>query len=172
MSISISDKRTRDVAIPFEATTYSTTALGTDGGLDKGKIISSDLIVPVRFSTPDRGALTEAHLSMNLTVGSPLTVKVAIGRFNANGVDAVSSYTNAEIDDSHKKIFGTDNPVASSGSTLFIDGINIFPLLPKRGSANFNADGFVLVFKFSRARADADVLKSLAAYCSAQMGLV
>jgi len=172
MTIITTDKKTREHAIPFEATAFTNSSIGTNGTLDAGKIISSDTLVAIRCCKPDRGTLMEAALNLQLTVGSALTVKVAIGRFNTNGYDAVSSYTQAEIDASHTRITGSNSAIASSGSTLFVDGLNIFKEIPKAGSANYNQDGFVLLLQFSRARTGSDILKRYNIMASALMGLI
>ncbi len=172
MSVIITDKRTRDAAIPFEATAFTNSSIGTNGTLDAGKIISSDTLVAIRCCKPDRGTLVEAALNLQLTVGSALTVKVAIGRFDTNGYDAVSSYAQTEIDAAHKRITGSSSAIASSGSTLFIDGLNIFNEIPKAGSAYYSQDGFVLLLQFSRARTGSDILKRYNVIASALMGLI
>lgn len=176
--ITETNKKTRDKAIPFEATSFRNNAggavnAGAIGTSDAGLIISSDLLVAIRCCTPDRGALTEAHLNLIMNVHSATTVKVAIGRFDADGVTAVSSYTQAEIDAMHQKITGSSSAIASSAGVLFLDGLNVFPFIPKRGDTNFNADGFVILLQFSRARNGAnDKYGRFAVMCSAQMGLL
>lgn len=176
--ITSTDKKTRDLAIPFEATSYRKNSAGTVnagalGTSDAGLIQSSDLLVAVRCSTPDRGALTEAHLNLIMQVHAATTVKVAIGRFDTDGITAVASYTQAEIDAMHLKLTGSSAAIASSAGTLFIDGLNILPLIPKRGDTNFNADGFIVLLQFDRARVSAnDLYKRFLVMCSAQMGLV
>lgn len=167
------DKRTRERAIPFEASSYSNSSSGDLGTTDAGLLRSSSLLVTVRCSTPDRGALTEAHLNLLMGVNSATNVYIGIGRFDTDGITAIELYTNEEILAMHQKLTGTDAPIASSGGNLFIDGINILPLIPKRGDTNFNADGFVLVFLFSRTRTTSnDILRRFNVMCSAQMGLL
>lgn len=176
--ITATDKKTRDKAIPFRATDYRNTSGGTInsgllGATDAAFLQSSALLFPIRCSTPDRAVLTEAHLNLVMQVHAATTVKVAIGRFDTDGITAVTAYGQDEIDAMHQKITGSSAAIASVGNTLFIDGLNIFPLLPKQGDANFNQDGFVLVFQFDRARTSAnDVYKRFEVMCSAQMGLI
>lgn len=171
--MSATDKATRKNAIPFEATAFSNSSSGTAGTTDAGAIRSSSLLVTVRCSTPDRGALTEAHLNLLMGVHAATSVYIGIGRFNTDTVTAISSYTNDEIIAMHQKLTGKTTPIASSAGTLFIDGLNILPLIPKRGHANFNADGFVLILLFSRSRVSAnDVLRRFNVMCSAQMGVL
>lgn len=166
------DKRTREKAVPFIATPYSNSSAGGIAS-DALAVRSAALIVPIRCSTPDRGALTEAHLNMNLRVHSSTSVYIGIGRFNADGITAYTGIGSDEIIQMHKKITGSSSPIASSGGTLLIDGVNIFPLIPKRGHANFNQDGFVIMLLFNRERVSAnDILRSFEPMCSAQMGLI
>jgi len=172
MTVITTDKRTRDDAIPFEATPFTNSGIGTDGTLDAGTIISSSTLITIRCCKPDRGSLVEAALNLQMAVGSALTVKVAIGRFDTDGFNAVASYTQAEIDASHARITGSSSAIASSGSSLLIDGLNIFKEIPKSGSANYSQDGFVLVLQFSRARTGSDSLKRFYVMCSALMGLI
>lgn len=169
----VTDKRTRDNAIPFEASTYTNSSSGDVGTTDAGLIKSSTLVVPIRCSVPSNGVLTEAHLNLLLAVNSTTTVKVGIGRFDTDGIAAIASYTDAEIAAMHQKLTGSDAAISSSGGNLFIDGLNILPLIPKRGSTNYNQDGFVVLLQFSRARSSSnDILKQFNVMCSAQMGLL
>lgn len=167
------DKRTRDNAVPFIATPYNDSSFGEKGS-DFYKLIESGLsIAAIRCSTPDRGVLVEAHLNLLINVASPLEVLIGIGRFDSDGITAITSYTGEEIVQAHKSLTGSETPIASSGSTIFIDGLNILPLLPKRGDANFNADGFVVYFKFNRTRNNVtELTKKFEVVCSTQMGLL
>lgn len=166
----ISDKATRGQAIPFIAEPFD----GSDGvtGLDRDKIISSDLIVPIRCCTPHNSNLIEAHLNLIITAGSALTVKVAIGRFESDDFTAVDSYTEGEINAGHRQLTGTDTAIASSAGTLLVDGLNLLKGIPKRGDTNFSEDGFVVVLQFSRARTGSDELLKFEPLCSALMGLI
>lgn len=167
------DKRTRQKAIPFEAAAYSNSSTGTAGTTDAALIRSSDLTVAIRCSTPDRGVITEAHLNLIMGVHSATNVYIGIGRFDTDGIAAVSSYDFLDIKKMHKILTGSDSPIASSAGTLFLDGINLLPLIPQRGHANFNQDGFVLILLFDRSRVSAnDILRKFSVMCSAQMGLI
>lgn len=171
MTKMISDKSTRQQAIPFIATDF--TGLSESGGLffniDAARIISDDLLVIIRCCTPRHANLIEAHLNLQITAVSALNVKVAIGTWN--GVQAVSSYSQADIDRMHAAITGASAALASSGGTLLIDGLNLYPYIPKRGETNFNEDGFIVLLQFSRARVT-DTLKKFEVACSALMGLI
>lgn len=166
------DKRTRDKAIPFEATTFSNSSSGTAGASDAGLIRSSTLRVAVRCSVPSNGVLTEAHLNLIMGVHSATSVKIGIGWFDTDGISAFNP-DSIDISAMHKRLTGSDTPIASSGGTLFVDGVNILPLIPKEGEANYNQDGFVVLLLFDRARVSAnDVYRRFDVMCSAQMGLL
>lgn len=171
--MSESNKKTRDQSIPFVASTFRNSSGGTVGTTDAGLIRSSSTLIAIRCSVPDRATLTEAHLNLLMNVAAATNVYIGIGRFDTDGITAISSYTDDQIKAMHRAITGGDTPIASSGGTLLVDGVNIFPLIPKRGSANFNADGFVVIMQFNRSRVSAsDVLKRFDVMCSAQMGVV
>lgn len=169
----VSDKSTRQQAIPFVADGFG--GSGSSFLLDYYRYIigvdSDDLTVYIRCPTPSHANLIEAHLTLIMTVDSALSVKIAIGRFSADGVTA-ATLTDTEIEAGHRQLAGTDSDFASSAGTLLIDGLNLIKGIPKRGDANFNEDGFVLVLQFSRARTDNDSLLKFDPLCSALMGLV
>lgn len=167
----VSDKSTRQQAVPFAADGFG--GSGTVLGLDYSDITTpgTDLDVYIRCPTPSHTNLIEAHLTLIMTVGSALEVKVAIGRFDSDGI-AAATIGNDEIAAKHRQIAGTDDAFASSGSTLLIDGVNLLKAIPQRGHVDFNEDGFVLVLQFSRARTGSDTLLKFEPLCSALMGLI
>lgn len=123
------------------------------------------------MTTPAFAAIIEAHLTMLLHVGSSLSVKLAVGSFDTDGVTAVIP-TQTVIDAQNLLITGSSSGIASSGSELLIDGINLLPFIPKRGSATFSEDGFVLVMQFSRNRTSSDTVRRFDMQMSADLGLV
>lgn len=176
--MSESDKATRNTAVPFTAMSY---------GLNLGVPNDDDTVQPVdwftgastaanalrvmRMTKPDRGNLIQAYLNLFMNVGSALTAKVAIGRFDTDGITPVTP-TQAEIDAGHLSLTGTTSPIASSGSNLFIDGLNLLTLMPKKGDATYNEDGFVLIIQFSRNLTTSDFPQRFEVSCSMQMGLI
>ena len=173
-----SDKATRFTAVPFTAMPF---------GLNLGIPNNEDTIQPIDWSTgastaanalrvmrltrPDRGNLIQAYLNLFMNVGSAITAKVSIGRFDTDGITKVTP-TQAEIDAGHKALTGTDTPFSSSGSNLFIDGLNLLSLIPKKGDTNYNEDGFVLIVQFSRNLTTSDFPTRFEVSCSMQMGLL
>lgn len=172
----ISDKSTRKDAIPFSA--YSWQGSGTDGFVfvpyDANTIISEDeTLAIIRCTTPYGGNLVEAHLNLQINCDDPLGVKVAIGYFDTDDVTAFTTYSDTFIDTQHEFLTGSSADIVSTGGVLFIDGLNIYPKIPKRGEANFNEEGFVLLLKFDRVRVfDDDVLKKFEVSASTLLGLI
>lgn len=177
----------RDVSIPFEATSFTDSITGdilqtTDyievGTTDAGLIIPWDASIPdvtlcpIRCCTPRVGSLTAMTLDLEMDVASALTLKVAIGYFDTDGITAVSSYAAGYVDDMHAQITGGASAIASSGGVLFVDGLNIFPYVPKSGDSTFNQDGFVLLLSFSRSRTTADSIKRFQVLGSADLGQI
>lgn len=173
-----SDKSTRITAIPFTAMPFGVN-LGIPNPEDTvqpidwttGASIAADALRVMRLTKPDRGNMIQAYLNLFMRVGSSLTAKVAIGRFDTDGVTPVTP-TQAEIDAGHLALTGTTSPFASSGSNLFIDGLNILKLLPKKGDSTYNQDGFVLIVQFSRNLTTSDFPTRFEVSCSMQMGLL
>lgn len=170
-----SDKSTRNEAIPFIA--YSWTGSGTDGftfvPYDSATIMSTtETLCVIRCSTPYGTNLVEAHLNLQINVLSSLGVKVAIGYFDTDDVTSVKVYSDTYIDTMHEFLTGSNTAITSSGGVLFIDGLNIYPKIPKRGESNFNENGFVLLLKFSRVRTSSEELKKFSVNSSCLMGLI
>lgn len=172
----ISDKSTRKQAIPFIS--YSWQCYEFDGitiiGKDSSTIISTDTVLAIiRCSTPYGGNLVEAHLNLNLTVTSTLGVKVAIGYFATDGILPFETYSDAYINAQHEFLTGSSDYLYSSGSTLFIDGLNIYKKIPQRGDDTFNENGFVLLLKFDRFRDDVnESVKKFEVSASTLLGLI
>lgn len=177
MTTIISDKTIRQTSVPFVATSFSVN-LGVPNYDDTvqpvdtaGASIAVTALRVMRLSKPERGNLTQAYLNLFMTVGSAITAKVAIGRFDTDGVTTVTP-TQAEIDASHLKITGTTSPISSSGTTFIIDGLNMVSQIPKKGETNYNADGIVLIVQFNRDLTTSDSVRRFELACAMQMGLL
>lgn len=176
--MSQTDKGTRTTAIPFSAMSYGVN-LGIPNDEDTvqpinwtdGTSIAANALRVMRLARPDRGNLIQAYLNLYMRVGSSLTAKVAIGRFASDGITVVTP-NQYEIDAGHLALTGTSTPFSSSGSNLIIDGLNLLKLIPKKGDANYNADGFVLIVQFSRNLTTSDFPTRFEVSCSMQMGLL
>lgn len=163
------DRRLKKNAAPFEALPFG---LGRGGSsLDTYTILESDLTIFIRCATPYAANIITAALTLLMDVGSDIELKIGIGSFETDGVNAVTTTSQADIDRVHEIITGSSSPLASSGGVLFVDGVNIWPVIPKPGSTNYNPDGFVVILQFDRARDGDDDLKKFFVLCSAEMGL-
>lgn len=177
MSVIATDKATRETAVPFVATPYGVN-IGTPYQDDAAQIIdftgavyATPALRVMRLAKPERGNLIQAYLNLFLNVNTSITAKVAIGRFDTDGITPVTP-TQAEIDAGHLRLTGTTTAIASSGGLLAIDGLNLLSLIPKKGETNYNADGFILIIQYSRDLTTADLIRRFEVSCSMQMGLL
>lgn len=178
MTQSAKDKATRLTAVPFTASSYGSN-LGLPNYEDTvqpvdwttGLSIAAGRLRTMRMSKPDVGNLIQAYLILFMTAGSSLSAKIAIGRFDTDGVTAVIP-NQVEIDASHLKLTGSSSAIASSGGNLIIDGLNLLKQIPKKGETNYNADGFVLIVQFDRDLTTSDYPRRFEVACSMQMGLL
>lgn len=173
MTKGLSDRTLREKAVPFEALPWSDSSNGDYGDTDAGTL--ADGVTQtcfIRCALPMIGNLVSAHLQLIQDVDSSLKVEVAIGRFEDDGVTPVTSYPDNYIENMSKLITGTDDGVESSGSTLLVDGVTLFPYLPKRGDAEFNEAGFLLILRYSRVPTVNEIIRRFAVLCSAEIGVV
>lgn len=167
------DKALRSKAIPFESTTFN--SIGGILSLDFGS--SLEQLNALAYTRPFAGDLVEARFTMSLTAppGEAFTMRIALGRFSDDTLEIDDTYTDFEIGQSHTAITGRAAPYSvSAGATLFLDELDLMKGMPKRGDADFNADGFVVLLVLGSAPVDADgfTLNTLRCLCSAQMGLL
>lgn len=172
--MSSTDFRIRKTAVPFTATGFclATGSINSDDNLNAPFTAGSNVAAlrVMRLSKPDVGNLIQAYVNLFMTVGSALTCKVAVGKFAADGITAQTP-TQAEIDAGHLKLTGTTSPIASSGSSFFIDGLNILSLIPKKGDPEYSDKGIVLILQFSRDLTPTDKVNRFEVACSMEMGL-
>lgn len=169
----LGDKATRNKAIPFEALPFDEYDLNYLNGI----LGSVAQVVPVRFTRPHAGEVVELYLSMQLhaAAAAGFSLRLMIGRFSDSNLTAATSYDELEIAREHLRITGRSTPytVAANG-TLFIDDLSLLGGLDQPGDADFNDDGFVLVFVFGSAPniGSGYSLDALRITGSAQMGLL
>ena len=140
----------RPTAIPFRSLWYDDTSLGNRFGSGVGEI-SGDLSGKVstgfmRFTRPLKGDIIEARLTWQAVTafGDLAEIRLGLGTFASDGVTAVAP-SEATLARQHKIITGYTAPLSwGSQDVIFIDGLNLTPVIPKRGEADFNEDGFVL----------------------------
>lgn len=153
MTTIISDKATRKNAVPFRGLWYSNLNIGGVGvSLDDGQAdgdlrpFSLGSAAQVRIATPAKGELIEARLTAQFTVPNTAgtTLSIYIGRFAADGV-TVTSLSNIEIARQHEILTGLTSPFTyGAGEEVIIDGLNLMSMIPRKGTADFNEDAFII----------------------------
>lgn len=150
------DLSLRNLAVPFRALWFDDTA--TYGNeFVPGSTTTGDLydvmgtLNPsggqIRLTRPFYGDIISAVLTMQATapVSSPTILRFYKGDFDADGITAVTSYTEARRASDWQTISGYSSElVYGSQANIFIDGLDITSIIPKRGDADFNEDGFIL----------------------------
>lgn len=154
----ISDKRTRVNAIPFRASwysNYSSTIVGgqlLDGNADGDlKTFADGGSAQVRIPVPAKGDLIEARLFINAVfpVTGAAGFRCYIGEYDTDGLTPLTK-TSAQIGEHYKILTGSSESFYyPSQGNLFVDGLNLMPLIKKRGEAGFSEDGFILGLELS-----------------------
>lgn len=152
----LSDNSLRYKAIPYRANWYDS-QLGVGNVLIPASTVTGDLNViatavgtggQVRFLRPYKGDIISAKLTMQGTTPYSTgghSLRFWKGNFAANGISLGTAPSADEKAASWKLISGFDAPLDYGvQDNVFIDGLNILPLIPKRGDADFNEDGFVI----------------------------
>lgn len=179
---SISDKRTRVHAVPFRGLWFSKNDYGGVGNtLDDGQAdgdlrpFSLGTSAQVRICTPAKGDLIESRLTMQFTVPNTAgtTLELYIGAFDTDGITPLT-VSASEISRMHKILTGLSTPFTyGAGEDVFIDGLNLMQLIPKRGDATFNEDAFILGLKLTLAGSSAQwYLNRFQLDCSTQIAEV
>lgn len=149
----ISDLRRRTRAMPYRANWYDDEAtignvfqsgLSATGDLN---LVMSGAGGAMRFLRPFKGDLVEARLTMQGVAPTqvPTQMRFYKGDYDTDGITAITSYTEARIASDHKLLTGLDVPISlSTEEVILIDGLDISKIIPKRGDADFNEDGFIL----------------------------
>lgn len=150
--MSQTDKRLRVNHIPFRGTWFSNGALGVGSQLADG-VADGDLAgfaqgnaAQVRIARPAKGDLVEARLTINAV--SPPTgfseLSIYVGDFDTDGLTPLTLSAD-EIARRWKILSGFNAPLSVGvQDTYYIDGLNLMPLIPKRGEAGFNEDAFIV----------------------------
>lgn len=155
---SVSDKRTRVHAVPFRGlwfSNYGGIGNSLDDGFADGDLYQFSLgnASQVRIATPAKGDLIEARLTAQFTVPNTAgtTLELYIGSFAADGITP-NTVSATEISRMHRILTGRTTPFTyTAGEEVFIDGLNLMQLIPKRGDSTFNEDAFILGLKLTLA---------------------
>lgn len=175
-----SDKRTRVNAIPFRGMWMSNLNFGGIGNTLVDGAADGDLrpfalggAAQVRILTPAKGDLIEARLTINAV--SPPTgfteMRIYIGEFEADGITP-KTLSSDEIARQWKILTGFSEPAFwGVQDNMYFDGLNLMPLIPKRGDAKFNEDAFIIGLELV-CRDAGFVLFDFHVDCSSQMAEV
>lgn len=162
--MSLGDKKLRYGAIPYRAqwfdngngqfilsNNFDSVPNLTSGDLAGIATNSNVGQVPIRFARPVKGDIVEARLTFQgVTPGDfgGTSVDIYGCDFAADGFTPdLTSLSPARRQADWKKIFGDPNPrIYGVQANVFFNGMNLMPIIPKRGDANFNEDGFIIVF--------------------------
>ena len=109
--------------------------------------------VPLRILKPHYGHLAQCYVDLDITVASgdsDLTLKLAVGKFVSGSYSAETSYTQTEVDDSWRRITGSDTPLSVSGGKISATLLDLLNSLPKYGDSNYKEDAFVLILAFNK----------------------
>lgn len=176
----LTDKRLRQNAITFQGkwySNYSGTATGSQlvDGVADGDLADFALgnAAQVRIARPAKGDLVEARLTINAV--SPPTgfseLSIYIGDFDTDGVTPLTLNA-TEIARRWKVLTGLSSPISVGvQDTYYIDGLNLMPLIPKRGETGFNEDAFIIGLNLNN-RDSGFVLYEFKVDCSIQMAEV
>ena len=148
----------------YDLTDDSTTVLGTAQG-NGGSI---------RMSLPYKGDLITANLSLqaNASVTSPTELRFAIGTFDTDGITPIAP-DQATIARHHAIITGRSSPFFyGSQAVVFLDQLNLAPVIPKRGDPDYNEDGFVLYVDLVAKDPTGWVLFEFKVDCISQIGVL
>lgn len=130
----------------------------------------------IRVLQPQYGDIIEANLNIKFTLASAESARqfrIAIGKFS-DLYTAQTSYTEAEITNSHRAITGRDDPftIAAAG-TFTLPRTNLYQSMYHRGDTNFRDDAFVVLLCFDSApsKGTGYSFTKFEVDCTMQMGL-
>lgn len=147
----ISDKRTRVRSIPFRGQWYAEAGIVSvvlengqaDGDLEA---FADGSPAQIRIARPAKGDLIEARLTINAVtpaIGGN-SLQIYVGDFDTDGITPLT-LSSDEIKRRHAILTGFNAPFDyGSQDNVFIDGLNLMPLIPKRGETGFNEDAFIV----------------------------
>lgn len=176
------DNALRTRAIPFRANWYDNTS-GIGNQFEPGVTATGDLTAIgtgagngglIRLCRPHYGDIVSAFLTLQATapVMAPTELRFYKGDFDSDGLTALSTYSEARKAGDWLEISGFSDYINyGSQDNVFIDGLDISPIIPKRGDSDYNEDGFILGVDLS-CRDPADwYLYNFKVDCIAQMGV-
>lgn len=171
--MSLTDKATRDKAVPFQALPFDGINSGYNKLVQTSKV---EEVNPIRMTQPEKGDIIEAYFTLQMTApdASDINMRLAIGEYQDGTDDPKQSYSNAYLDRHHRVITGQDSPLNIPAGTqkIFLE-LNMLSLIPQRGDPNYRSDAFILVIEFDSAPSGSGYsVDKFVLSCSAQMGLI
>lgn len=149
-----------NLAVPFRANWYDNSGVGNTflpGISYAGGGVTGDLGTTlgtgngnggmIRLTRPFYGDIISAQITLQATtpVLSPTTIRFFKGDFDTDGVTAITSYSADRKTTDWFKISGFSAALDyGSQDNVFIDGMDISYIIPRRGDSDFNEDGFIL----------------------------
>lgn len=130
----------------------------------------------IRVLQPQYGDIIEANLNLRFklaTAEGARKFRVAVGYFSGL-YTAETSYTEAYIEESHRKITGRDVPYdIAPASTFSVQRLNLYPSMYHRGDSAFRDDAFVVLLCFDTApsKGSGYTFTKFDIDCTMQMGL-
>lgn len=150
----LNDNALRYKAIPYRANWFDNSS-GIGNQFIPDSTITGDLSVlmtgigtggMIRFLRPFKGDIISAKLTMNGV--TPATgfgeLRFYKGAFAADGVSKGTARTEAQIAADWLKLGYTAAWFYGTQDNVFVDGLDIMPLIPKRGDSDYNEDSFIL----------------------------
>lgn len=131
---------------------------------------------PIRVLQPQYGDIIEANLNLNIkmaTAEGARQLRIGIGYFS-DRYTAQTSYTEDEINASHRAITGQDDPFdIAPAATFRIQRLNLYKAMYHRGDARFKDDAFVVLLAFDQApsKGTGYTFTKFEVDCTMQMGL-
>jgi hypothetical protein len=154
----IGDKAQRFRAIPFRANWYDNFRIGNTF-INDGDITGDLSVIKtgagnggmVRFARPFKGDIISAKLTLQGEASNvtPTTLRIFKGDFDTDAITALglSTYTETRIAEDWKKVTGESAAYSyGAAEAVLIDGLNLMPLIPRRGDSDYNEDGFIIGF--------------------------
>lgn len=151
--MSVTDKRLRQNQIPFQGKWFSNYVATTTGSQLVDGVADGDLAAfangttsQIRIARPMKGDLTEARLSINAVAPDTGVIQfgIYIGEFDTDGVTP-KVLPVAEQLRRHKLLTGASDWITyGNQANIYWDGLNLFPLIPKKDDAAYNEDAFII----------------------------
>lgn len=141
---------TRQKAIPFRANWYDGSGVGNQfpdvGPWADLYSLSNGNTSYIRLALPTAGDLVQLRLTLQaINVTATTQMRIALGRFAADGINVDTTRTAAERAADWLKISGQEALYSwAAGEQILIDGLDLLKALPKEGEPGYSSDGFVL----------------------------